>query len=462
MRPSRLLVVSSLLAVFLASHSTTIGQIRGIYSDIATSPTSLVPGGGGIRFSSFDRPYRSPDGLRWAFTADTDAATTIDEVVVHGAGLVGTLGAREGVTDLGGGELVGLLDRNLSIRNDGDYCYATNTSGATATDEVIACFDLGSGATSVPAREGGAAGAIPSAFLGLSVHSPNYTTGGTLGYSSSSLTGAGVTATTNAGVFLGGATVAQKGVTVPSGQLDAGSRAWELFDFEEVYFSADGTHHSIMGDLVGGLTTTDDVFVVDGAVKIQEGFVIPGSGFASPVASIGILEGLMMPNGDWLSRGENADDGDWVVRNGAVVAKSIDLVPGGMVGETFSKAIFDATFFEIAGNNVGDYIYGGTTSNPDPEFDAVIVWNDLMVVARQGDPVDLDGNGLLDDNAFIDIFNNEDMFLTDDNYLYFTADLRDGASTSIGQAYLRLAVPEPATLGITLFGAMFLLRRRRA
>jgi hypothetical protein len=441
---------------------SAFGQARVIYSDIATSPTSLVPGGGGIRFSTFDRPYRSPDGLRWAFTADTDAATTIDEVVVHGSGLVGALGAREGVTDLGGGELVGLLDRNLSLRNDGDYCYGTNTSGATTTDEVIACFDLGGGTTSVPAREGDAAGAIANAFLGLSVHSSNYTNGGALGFSSSSLTGAGVTAATNAGVFLGGATIAQKGVTVPALQQDGGSRAWELFDFEEVYFSADGTHHAITGDLVGGLATTDDVFVVDGVVEIQEGFIIPDSGFASPVASNGILEGLMMSNGDWMSRGENADDGDWVLRNGSVVATTADLVPGGLPGETFSKAIFDATFFTMAGNNVGDFVYGGTTSNPDPEFDAVVVYNDLSVIARQGDPVDVDGNGLFDDNAFLDVFNNEDMFLTDDNWLYFTADLRDGASTSIGQAFMRLAVPEPATLAFTLCGAMFLLRRRRA
>jgi hypothetical protein len=448
-------------AIILACCSVSFGQPRVIYSDINTSPTSLVPDGGVIRFTSFDRPYRSLDGQNWAITGVTDG-THVDEVIVYGSGLVGTLGDHQNGTDYGGGEFAGLIDRTLSIRNDGAYCYATNTNGATTTDEIIACHNPGAGTRTVPAREGGAAPGIANAFLGLTIHSPTLTTAGAVGYVSSNLTGAGVTTATNAGVFLGGGLVAQKGVTVPTGQLDGGSRAWEFFDNGDTYFSADGAHHSIMGDLVGGSSFTDDVLVVDGAVKIQEGFVIPGSGFGSAVAVDGIREGLITPSGVWLARGENADDGDWVVINGAVVAKTGDLVPGGVVGETFSKAIFDATFFGMAANNVGDYVYGGTTSLADPEFDSVLVWNDLNVVARQGDPVDLDGNGLTDDNVFLDVFNDEDLFLTDDNWLYFTADLRDGASTSIGQAYLRLTVPEPATLAFTLCGAMFLLRRRRA
>ena len=58
--------------------------------------------------------------------------------------------------------------------------------------------------------------------------------------------------------------------------------------------------------------------------------------------------------------------------------------------------------------------------------------------------VDLNGNGLADDDAFIAVFNNDDLFLTDDLQLYFTADLRNGKATVIGQALLHIDLA-PAT-----------------
>ncbi len=62
----------------------------------------------------------------------------------------------------------------------------------------------------------------------------------------------------------------------------------------------------------------------------------------------------------------------------------------------------------------------------------------ISVLARQGDPVDLDGNGLPDDDVFVDIFNNDDGFLTDAGLLYFTADLQNGAGAALGQGFLLL------------------------
>jgi hypothetical protein len=108
-------------------------------------------------------------------------------------------------------------------------------------------------------------------------------------------------------------------------------------------------------------------------------------------------------------------------------------------------------------------VYGGVTSNPDLNANAVLVFNDSFVLVREGDPVDLDGNGLFDDNTFISVFNNEDGFLTDDLRFYFAADLRDGAGTALGQAFMVMQVPEPAAVGAlaSLAGAA-LLRRRRA
>ena len=161
-----------------------------------------------------------------------------------------------------------------------------------------------------------------------------------------------------------------------------------------------------------------------------------------------------------MSRGYNDDSQDWVVYNGDVVARTGDEVPGTGGGEHYSDALYSSTFYHMAANNLGDYIFGATTDFVDPDFDAVIVLNGLEVVARQGDPVDLDGNGVFDDDAYIDIFNNEDGFLTDSLMFYFTADLRDGAGNGIGQAFLALQIPEPTSLVLIGFGALALIRRR--
>ena len=113
------------------------GGIEVIYSEIAADASSAVPAGAdvpkGTLFQAFDRPYRSADGTSWIMTADTDLATTEDEIIILGAGTAGATVVREG-TAFGSptlGELVGLLDRNLSLTNAGEYAFATNTDAAS-------------------------------------------------------------------------------------------------------------------------------------------------------------------------------------------------------------------------------------------------------------------------------------------------------------------------------------------
>ncbi|HEY6563141.1 MAG TPA: hypothetical protein VIY86_01470, partial [Pirellulaceae bacterium] len=189
--------------------------------------------------------------------------------------------------------------------------------------------------------------------------------------------------------------------------------------------------------------------------------VVPGSGFVSPIATGGVAESLLTPDGVWFARGPNADTIDWVVRNGAVLAATDQAVPGGMAGEMFDDAIFTATFFGMTGNGVGDYVYGGVTNAADLNANAVLVFNNTSVLLREGDAVDLNGNGLADDNVFLSVFNNEDAFLTNDLRYHFTADLRDGAGTALGQAFMTLTIPEPSSIAIALGAGLLWWRRRK-
>jgi hypothetical protein len=453
----RSLLTSFALGVALPA-GLAAAQPRVIYSDLVASPTSDVPGIPGAKFTTFSRPYRSPDGSRWVFSADTDLATTTDEVIVLGSGLSGTVVVQEGVTQVAppSPELAGLLDQIITVTNAGDFVYATNSDAATTMDEIIG---RRTGSTyDVPVREGDPAPGMPGVTLGLSNHSGYLASDGRVGFVGTSLIGTGTT-TTDSAVFFGNTVIAQEGVTVPAGQAGGGTAPWQLFDFEGTYFANNGATHLIRGDT--NAATNDDVLVYNGNVVLQEGVVVPGSSFTSPIATGGPVESLLNSNGDWFSRGGNVDLQDWFVRNGAVVAATDEPVPGGLPGETFDDATFAATFFSMNGNANGDYVYGGVTSNADLTRNAVLVFNDSFVLLREGDPVDVDGNGLFDDNAFISVFNNDDALLTNDLRYYFTADLRDSAGVAIGQAFMVVAVPEPGAISLLGAGALTLLRRRR-
>ena len=53
-------------------------DVTVIFTDLIGDPTAAVPGFPGAQFSSFDRPYGSPNG-NWIMSADTDRATGTDE-----------------------------------------------------------------------------------------------------------------------------------------------------------------------------------------------------------------------------------------------------------------------------------------------------------------------------------------------------------------------------------------------
>jgi len=101
----------------------------------------------------------------------------------------------------------------------------------------------------------------------------------------------------------------------------------------------------------------------------------------------------------------------------------------------------------------------GTTDNADPAADNIVVLNGTTVVMREGDPVDLDGNGVFDDDAFIGrgvntnpAFNPNTWYLTDDLVLYGIVMLRNAAGEDLTtvpafgtpQAFVRISLGGPA------------------
>jgi len=455
--------VAGVVGVSICGSASAIApsQPTVIYSEITTSPTGQVPGlPAGTFFDSFDRIYRSPDGTHWIMSASSDLATAQDEVIITGlvGSASGTVVVQEGVTATPAGN-VGLINRFMSINDSGQYAFATNTNGPSTSDEVIIKWD---GANFVNVAQEGKELPSPFAteFYGSTLDSPNIYNNGDVGYRAPFTTG---TLDSDFDDFLisGSTIVAQEGVTVPGNQAGGASETWDSFDTEN-YFSNSDTQYLAQGDLTGD-TGSDDVVVYSGNVVVQEGNPITSGSAGGPLDNVETISEVYMDSaGNWMARGDFDSQQDWLAMNGDVIALTGDAVPGGLAGESYSDAIFSSTFFSMVSNNNGDFVIGATTDNPDDLADAVLVYNNQSVIARQGDPVDVDGNGLFDDDAYIDIFNNDDAFLTDDGEYWFTAELMDANGASLGQALIHFQVPAPAALALLgLAGLTGRPRRRR-
>lgn len=373
-------------------------------------------------------------------------------MLIVGSGVTGTVTVQEGVQAPWAvtGELVGPFDTELSINDAGHYAFATNLGGTapTTTDEQIVGF---TGSFVVPAEEGKPVPGFPTQSWGINLNSPSISNASQFGFGAST----SPAATADEFLFFNNVAVAQEDVTIPTGQAGGGTQTWDVFTAGKYYTASDGVTWLAQGDL-NGTTNNDAVVVYNGAVVVQEDGVIAGIG--GPVETI--VETIMTSNGDWFSKGDIDSQEDWLVGKGGLVAKTGDPVPNGLPGEVLDDTNFAPTFFSMTGDGNGNYVYGAVTNNV-ATADAVLVSSVLGVLLREGDGVDLDGNGILDDNVFLSVFNNDDAFLTPDGWYYFTADLVDGSGAALGQGFMRVQIPEPATAGLIAVCGLLGRRARR-
>ena len=404
-----------------------------IYSNLPGDPSAAVPGLPGVSFSpgsgnaNFDRVYGSPTG-NWVLTAFTDLPAAEDEILL----LNGTVMVREGTAATWtNDELVGALDGQIGVNDAGSFVFSTNTDGVASADEYIVSGSSGGLLTAV-AQEGGSADPpLSGAFWGSVLESAVIASDGAVGFASDVTTG--LPTAEDDLLVLGTTLLAQTGVTVPPGQT--GSEFWEAFDLSDFWITPDGQHYLVQGDL-GGDTAFDDVVVLDGNVIVQEGTILPGSGFVEAVDLNGIVGVHLAPSGRYLVRGNNNDEADWVYSDGQVIARTGAPIAAG-AAELWSDAEYSDCFFLHVGNGNGDFVIGGVT-DAATDANAVLVYNNETVVAREGDPIDLDGNGLFDDDLFLQTFGNDDAFLADDGALFIVVNVKNGAGTGLGQAFLSL------------------------
>lgn len=438
-----------------ALTAPSLAQIEVIYSEINGHPTAQIPGALdaagmpiAIQFKAIEDISFSPDGTRWVLRGRADADAAIDTFLLLGGGTSGGMLAQEAQPVLDGqpGEVYDFFDAVNGFNENNDFAFGARArNGNTTIKEKVTTYINGApmivatesspitGAMDLPPNPSG------DELLGNSLNSIHLLNDNSVGFVDLS--------TQNISSFRRPIcivhTAGVNNVFLQSGVTPIDFSIWDSFGSDNFRRTPDGMHYFAVGDDESA-TSSDGIMVYDGQVVVRENTVIAGTG----ITAVGLFAYDLLADGTWFARGDDPADNDWALRNGTLLAQTGDPIMNvrGVGGETWGN-----TFLAVTGNRNGDWVLSGNTNNADPALDSVIVLNGEQILVREGDPIDLDGNGMFDDDVFIGrgvntnaAFSANDMVLTDDGVLYFIAPLRDSMGNDLGtfgaggEAFLRL------------------------
>jgi hypothetical protein len=410
-----------------------------VFSTDPSLDNSLIPGLDGVRFTGFGTVAASPSGAWWAVMAGSDLPQTHRNMVLRTpTGGTPVVVAQYGVTETSNGFLNDLLPA-VEVNDSGLVAFSAGDDGPIP-GRFVGTTD-GTTLTEV-ARTGEPIPALPGErYDTLLGGSPNLLADGTVAFRTVTDWGNQVFLSANGSVVL-----AQTFVTVPDGA------DWPLVELDDEIFNrggcqvdATGEHFIYTGRLATGSDADDRVVVADGTVVLQEGAPIPG--MSSPMGEW--VNFTMGPSGVWMVRAVTVDTQTCVVMGQGTtitrVFKQGDPIHAGAT-EVWAPDPVAGSFFAYAADAAGNFIVGSTTDHASDFRDAVLVYNDEVVLARESDPVDLDGNGVFDDGVYIHSFDGQPAFVS--GGVLIRVSLRDEAAALceandevVGQAIVLLPLP---------------------
>jgi hypothetical protein len=451
MTSMRTLGVAAGIMATTAACTTLACDVTVIFSEAPGHPTAIVPGAVGLdgkpivtEFKAMEILTVSPNGNRWVIKARSHGGSDVETMIVEGTFDTGAVLMQEGQPIPGGaaGEVfdffgTGGADFGTSLHfvvtaraRGGDSAIAQKGFFCNHDNECTLVREQGDpalGLTDLPPNPSG------DELFGNSFGSFHLVEPGLIG--SQDPTIQNIHSSRRPAVFYGDNAFLQAGVS------PIGNNTWEHFDLNGFSTTRDGSTFLVIGR-DDGPASQDGIVVVGsatagagggiGTVVLREGTEIGESG----VVIDGVFQTRLVDDGSWFARGDDADNDDWAVRNGVVIAKTGDpIVPGS--DEHWGDAIV-----AVNGNNDGHWVISGKTDSADPATDSVIVWKgfgDPIVVLREGDPVDLDGNGEFDDDAFVGqgdpdgaALHANDLFITPAFDIYTFVSLRNAAGEDLG------------------------------
>lgn len=411
------------------------GDLEVVFSEAPGHPTSIVPGAVDLAGEPIEVAFKameilsvSPDGSQWILKGRNHGASDIDTMLLLGSGTTGSVMAQEGqpIPTGAAGEVFDFFGSSPPHFNEvGDFVYTARArGGSSAIFHKGIRFD-GKSFAIVRAMGDPALGLVdlppdPSGdeLFGNSFGSFHILNDGTIGSQDNTIQN--ISSFRRPAVFYDDVAFMQTGVT----PVDEDG-IWEELDSNDFWTTPDGKTWIAQGaDGAGDILVTNDVVVIREGQAIIETSIVVDDIFHTKLAR----------NGDWFARGDEASGDDWAVRNGALVAATnMQITPD-------NEDVWGNALVAFTGNAVGDWVLAGLTLGPSSEADSVLVMNGETVLVREGDPVDLDGNGVFDDDAFIgrgnaelNPFHPDDIFLGDDGTVFFLASLRNAAGEDLGE-----------------------------
>ncbi len=438
MCPKQLIKQALALSLGLALCSTESraeGELEVIYSSISGHASNQVPGMAGVEFgpssASFFELFVSPDGTHWAIKAFVDLPNNENEIYL----IDGQVALQEGqLTSFG--FFPASLERRIQISDTGKAVFA---NGHLLPNNVVTIDASGSG--EVVAREGaliGGYGELDGAVWGEYFHNVTIDRDGRIGFVAARIEGLLTGTAHDQAMIFNEVVLARKGITVPSGQVGTNEPWSSIGGWSEI--APNGNRSAIGGQINPGSGALS-VYSIDGDVVIQEGVPFAGGNFTE--SSWFTRSGRIFdPAGNWYLRGLNLPSRqDWVLRNGLVMAYSQgndEIIPAS--GEHWDDVHFDDCFRAATGDGLGNYIIAGETDAP-VDSNEVVVLNGSRVLCRENDPVDLNGNGLMDDDAFVSGFDSGSLYLLDDGSLFMLLWIRDAQGANRGMSIVRSQGP---------------------
>lgn len=404
----------------------------------------MVPGGGGWVYragldvpNSFPRVVVSPDGQHWAVAAWCKSGGNERLGIVHGAGL--SRGGNDLVARVAGpshvaGRVVDRLETSISVNSAGQVAYAGSITGSTTDDQFVVRW--AAGLATEWAREGQQ---VPGTASG--VQYGDIIDGTSIAENGAVTARAFLAGAANGHVWLrlasptAGAVLAQTGVTTPWAQLAQPPQPVSGLVFDRCAADQSGSS-SFLRVTLGGPSTTDQAATFSGGVVAQEGVVLPGSPFAVGVMYLAPQRwGLALSpgGGHWGLLGSNFDYQDWAQVDGVMIARTGDAVEPGSA-EVFDDNTYAYTFRGIAVNDSGSVVLAGRTAGND---DVIALAGD-RVLLRSGDAVDIDADGLPDDDLYVNEVGEGSVWFTADQRLFAVVTLVNGANSLRGVAFITL------------------------
>ena len=412
-----------------------------IMSTVAGHPSAQVPGQPGREYDFLRTPYKSESGTRWVMRALLDGNADTNDVLLVGMGTAYDLVLSEGdpipwdSAAAGLGETCGLFDVAMDINDAGRFVIGNNskTEAVAGIDEYIALFDPATG-WEVVSREGDAAPGVGGFTFGCCSRGASITAGGQVLYQAQALRdGNGESPDalylfdgTNTRVALTLDTL----VDVPQDPI-ASPTLYTDFVIDRNHIAGDGSTRLTLAVTLNGY----DIVAINDVAVLAETFDLPNeNGIIQTIQSAWLDE-----SGDWFARGQDVLGVGFVVANDTLLAQVGDPVtPGNSTtwAQRFSVPGSGA-FRAHTANSAGDILLAGFTTSASGNGFAVRV-NDQIII-QSGDPIDLDNNGLADDNAFMLDMDEDEAFLADNGDVYLVVGVANALGTDLGEAMIRIA-----------------------